>query len=414
MTSGWRIGSIFGIPLLLHPAWFYSLALFTFFFSADWQRQGWDAGWAWLAGLAMTLLLFSSVVLHELGHSLVARSQGIEVNAITLFLFGGIASIDQESKTPGQAFGVAIAGPSVSFALFVLLLLFSILLPAPQSIKVMLSHLAGVNLVLALFNMIPGLPLDGGQVVKAAIWRITGSRMQGVRWAALIGLALSWTAVGVGLIGFLSPLWNAILVGLTAFLSPLRFSFLWLVLLGSFGVRRSTAYLRLIRLQQAMLQLQATDAMTRSFQTVEIDLTLEQFAARCDARCDTAETYYAASNGQYQGRVAIEALATIDRSQWPQQTVADLVQPFAQLPTVTESMPVAEVIEQLEAQQLKQVAVLSTAEMITGVIDRASVVKTLADYLHLRVPESVLQQIQTSGQFPDNLQLQKIAKDALR
>lgn len=428
MTSGWRIGSIFGIPLLLNPTWFYSLALFAFFFSMDWQRAGWDLGWAWIGGLVMALLLFASVLLHELGHSLVAQSQGIPVNTITLFPLGGIASIAQESETPGQAFWVAIAGPAVSFALFVLLLLLSLALPEAVPLKLMFSRLAVINLVLALFNMMPGLPLDGGQVVKAAIWKITGSRIKGVRQAAQIGQLLSWAAILTGLIGFLMPLWTAFLIGITGFLSPPNFNFLWLVLLGWFGIRRANAYCRVIALQETMLQLRAADAMRQEFQTVEADLTLEQFATTYLITDPTAtlitdpaatadpvlEVYYAASHGQYLGLIGLEKLRAIERSQWGVETVRTLVNPLEQLPTVAESTCLAQVIEQLESHQIPQLPVVSAASIVTGVIDRADVVQALANKLHLLVPDAVIQQIRQTGQFPPNLQLQGIAKDALK
>src|SRR6478672_8497165 len=171
MQAGWRVGSLFKIPLYIDPSWLYILALFTFLNGIDLQR-GYPQESSiviWASGLLMTLLLFASVLLHELGHSLVARAQGIKVNSITLFLFGGVASIDSESKTPGQAFQVAIAGPLVSFALFLILGLGSQVLPPKSLLAIVTERVALINLVLGLFNLIPGLPLDGGQVLKAAI-----------------------------------------------------------------------------------------------------------------------------------------------------------------------------------------------------------------------------------------------------
>ncbi|MGF1538739.1 MAG: site-2 protease family protein, partial [Elainellaceae cyanobacterium] len=196
MRQGWRIGSMFGIPLFIDPSWFFILVLVTVSYSLNWQDQNWQ-GLEWIAGFVMALLLFSSVLLHELGHSLVARSQGIPVNSITLFLFGGVASIAEESKTPGQAFQVAIAGPSVSLGLFVALILAAQVVPIEPA-QIILDRLAKVNLVLALFNLLPGLPLDGGQVLKAAVWKFTGSRIQGVRWAARAGFLLGGTAIALG------------------------------------------------------------------------------------------------------------------------------------------------------------------------------------------------------------------------
>ena len=119
MQKNWRIGSLFGIPLFLDPLWFLILGLATLNFGVSYQELG--SIQAWSIGIIMALLLFGSVILHELGHSLVAQKQGIKVNSITLFLFGGIAAIEEESKTPGQAFQVAIAGPLVSIGLFIFL-----------------------------------------------------------------------------------------------------------------------------------------------------------------------------------------------------------------------------------------------------------------------------------------------------
>src|SRR5579883_2132726 len=192
MQSGLRVGSLFGIPFFIDPSWFGVLILVAITWGRPWQAEfpQWGAGMAYAAGMLMALLLFGSVLLHELGHSLVARSQGIKVNSITLFLFGGIAAIEEESKTPGKAFQVAIAGPAVSIALFVLLKLLSNTLPDASPARMMIGDLARINLILALFNLIPGLPLDGGQVLKAALWKTTGNRFQAVRLAAKVGQIL--------------------------------------------------------------------------------------------------------------------------------------------------------------------------------------------------------------------------------
>ncbi len=109
MRKGWRIGSLFGIPLFLDSSWFFILALVTYLHSQDYQDRGLVTSWG--TGLTIALLLFASVLLHELGHSLVAMSKGIKVNSITLFLFGGVAAIEKEPETPGHVFQVAIAGP---------------------------------------------------------------------------------------------------------------------------------------------------------------------------------------------------------------------------------------------------------------------------------------------------------------
>ena len=397
MRSGWRVGTVFGIPLLLDTSWFLILALVTFLYGSDWQQEGLGA-WAWIAGFLMAIALFSSVLLHELGHSLVARSQGIPVTSITLFLFGGIASIDQESKTPGQAFQVAIAGPAVSFSLFVLLSLIRYVLPLPEPAIAVLDNLAGLNLVLALFNMIPGLPLDGGQVLKAAIWRATGSRLKGVRWAARVGQILGWTAV---------------LLGTIAYIYQREFGLLWIALLGWFGVRNASAYLRVTELQQTLMQLKASDAMTREFRVIEADMRLRQFADEFLQDAAHSTIYYAASAGRYRGLVQAEALQAIAPDRWDGQTLMDIVQPLDEIPSVAESTSLKQVLVQLETESLRRITVLSPAGAVAGVIDRGDILRALGEKLNLPISADLIQRIKEEGVYPPGLQLEAIAKSAI-
>ncbi|MDY6902420.1 MAG: site-2 protease family protein, partial [Cyanobacteriota bacterium] len=254
-SSNWRIGSLFGIPLFLDPLWFLILGLATLNFGVSYQELG--SVQAWSIGVIMALLLFGSVILHELGHSLVAQKQGIKVNSITLFLFGGVAAIEEESKTPGQAFQVAIAGPLVSIGLFVLLRLASDAIPDSIALHMMLGDLARINLVLALFNLIPGLPLDGGQVLKSALWKVTGNRFQAVRMAARAGQILGYAAIALGFA--VDYITGELVTGL------------WIALLGWFGIRNATTYLRVSQLQETLLKMVASDAMTREFRVVDAD-----------------------------------------------------------------------------------------------------------------------------------------------
>lgn len=395
MRSGWQVGSIFGIPVRVDPSWLLILILFTLMYGSVWQDESWGSRWAWLAGFCMTLLLFASVLLHELGHSLVARLQGIHVTAITLFLFGGIASIDQESKTPGQAFQVAIAGPAVSFGLFIALFLISFL-PLPAPAVTVVNNLASINFVLALFNMLPGLPLDGGQVLKAAIWKVTGSRLQGVRWAARLGQTFGWLAI---------------VLGTTAVLATFRFSALWLVLLGWFGVRNADAYSRVTDLQEALLQLTAADAMTREFRVVDANLSLRQFADEYLLQDEQPKIYFAASGGRYSGLAAAEALREIERSRWEVETVQSLVQPLDAIASVAETTPLTQAIDRLEAEQLRRLVVLTPAGAVAGLLDRGDIVRALADKLNLALPEDILRQIKEEGVYPPELPLPAIVQN---
>jgi Zn-dependent protease/predicted transcriptional regulator len=404
--SGWQVGSIFDIPLIIDSSWLFIVGLVTIANGLAWQElysspaltSPWPIWQAWVAGFAMALLLFGSVLVHELGHSLVAKSQGTKVNSITLFLFGGIASIDEEARTPGKAFQVAIAGPMVSLTLFVLLAGLS-QLTAPQSVlQVIGSDLARMNLVLALFNLIPGLPLDGGQVLKAAIWKATGSRFKGVHWAARVGQALGWTAVGLGLL-------SAILGGAVGGF--------WIALLGWFGLRNASRYDRLTDLQEIMLALQAKDAMTRDFRVIDAEQSVRTFADSYVVDKSRLSPYFAASDGRYRGLVNIDDLNTLERSEWDVRRVKEIAHPLTEVASVREGTPLPEVIQRLEDEQLAFITVLSPADAVAGIVDRGDIVRVVGKKLNLQIPAEDIQRIKEEGAFPASFQLQAIAKAVL-
>jgi len=408
MQAGWRVGSLFKIPLYIDPSWLYILALFTYWNGLGLQQSYPQANSmiVWGSGLLITLLLFGSVLLHELGHSLVARSQGITVNSITLFLFGGVASIEQESKTPGQAFQVAVAGPAVSLVLFALFALLAQTLPASKMMQDLISDLAHINLVLALFNLIPGLPLDGGQILKSAVWKLTGNRFQGVRWAAKTGQVLGGVAIAFGftLVLFTHSWWNG----------------LWIAFIGSFVLRNASNYNRITNFQEALLQLVASHAMTREFRVVDADMTLRQFAddyILADTLTSEGKSqgypYYAASDGRYRGLVSVEDLHFIERSRWEIQQVHSIVRPLTEIITVQEKTPLVEVIQSLEDKQMKRLTVLSPAGTVSGVIDRGDIVRTVASKLNLAISEAEIKQVKTEGHYPAGLPLQAIAKSVI-
>ncbi|MCG6134050.1 MAG: site-2 protease family protein [Nostoc sp. LLA-1] len=394
MQTNWRIGSLFGIPLFLDPLWFVILGLATLNFGIAYQE--WGTAIAWSAGMVMALLLFASVLLHELGHSLAARSQGIKVNSITLFLFGGIAAIEEESKTPGKAFQVAIAGPLVSIGLFLLLSLANNITPDASPISEMVTDLARINLVVALFNLIPGLPLDGGQVLKAALWKITGDRFQAVHWAARAGQILGYSAIALGFaVDFFT---RELLTGL------------WIALIGWFAVRNANSYDRVTTLQETLLSLEASTAMTRDFRVVDADQSLRSFADSFLLDSNAPNIYFAASDGRYRGMVAIDDLRLVERSEWENRTLQSIVHPLTEIPSVTESSPLVEVINKLENEQLPRITVLSPAGAVAGVIDRGDIVRALAEKLNLRITDAEIQRIKEDGSYPPGLQLGVIAK----
>lgn len=402
MQSGWRIGTVFGIPLLIHPSWLAIVLLVTFANALDWglAYPQWSGGLTWVLGLVSALLLFTSVLLHELGHSLVARAQGIQVNSITLFLFGGIASIARDSKTPGQAFQVAIAGPLVSLGLFGLLTLGTQWSGIQSPLGVLTEDLAHINLIVALFNLIPGLPLDGGQVLRAAVWKLTGDRFRAVHWAARSGLILGSGAILAGLVlCFLLGDWSG----------------LWISLLGWFGVQNARQYNNLTTLQEALTQLTGAEAMTREFRVLEGSLSVRQFAEDYVLReiePDAAKpsVYFVASDGRYRGQITLTDLQRLERGTWESTSLEAIAHPLESIPHVKETTALITVINRLEQDSLDRITVLSPAGAVAGVIDRGDIVRAVAAKLNLKLDSAAIAQIKREGKYPLGLQLGAIAQ----
>ncbi len=397
MQTNWKIGSLFGIPLFLDPLWFVILGLATLNFGINYQELG--SMIAWGAGIVMALLLFGSVLLHELGHSLAAKSQGIKVNSITLFLFGGVAAIEEESKTPFKAFQVAIAGPLVSIALFFILSLSSQVFAETNILSVMLGDLGRINLVLALFNLIPGLPLDGGQVLKAALWKATGDRFQAVHLAAKTGQMLGYSAIAFGL--------------LVDYLTGELVTGLWIALLGWFCIRNATNYDRVSTLQETLLKITAGETMTRDFRVVDADRTIRSFADLYLLETNHSQFYFAESDGRYRGMVSVDDLRTIERSQWEIKTLNDIAHPLTEIPSVTESTIIANIINKLENENLSAIVVLSPAGAVAGIVDKGDIISILVQKLNLRMTPADIKKVKEEGKYPPGLNLGAIAKSAI-
>ncbi len=406
MDGKWQIGSLLGIPLYIDSSWFLILGLVTLVNSQEITQLNLvgNLWWlAWSAGLILALFLFISVLLHELGHSLVALAQGINVNSITLFLFGGVAAIEKESENPIGAFWVAIAGPLVSLGLSILLftLSYSLGYREPSDtmgrlILYMLEDTARINLVLGIFNLIPGLPLDGGQVLKAIVWKLKGDRFTGVRWAAASGQLIGWLGISFGLL----------IILLTGTLSGL-----WIVFIGWFVRRNAENYQHITQLQESLLTITALDVMGRGFRVVNAHLTLIQFAQDyLLSELHDHIIYFAASEGRYRGLIVIEDLQNIERSQWDTLTLWDIVHPLQTIPSVEEKTPIVTVIEKLEAIPERSITVLSPAGAVAGIIDRGDIVQAIATYHQLPIPDTEIKRIKDEDTYPTYLQLPAIAK----
>ena len=403
MQNGWRVGTLLGIPFFIHYSWFPIAAVITLSYSITFAEADPSLSpvYSILGGLLIALGLFSSVLAHELAHSLVALRQGIKVNSITLFVLGGMAAIDREAPSPRGAFWVAVAGPLLSLSLFLVLQTLSGWTTEEGAlIRLGLGTLASINLALGVFNLLPGLPLDGGQILKALVWGWTGDRNKGMLWAARSGQAL-----GIGMIAL--GVWT-FLVG--------SFAGLWFGLLGFFILNTARNYSQYSQLQQTLSTLVAREVMTRQFRVVDLELSLREFVDRyltdrllsgegspTGASPERPEIYFAESDGRYKGCVRPERLRTLERSQWETLDLAAILQPMDQLPALQEEAPVSEVIDLMQQQDLKQVVVFTATGAVAGVIDKGDIVAGLARKMGFVAPPELLQRIREQNELPAGL-----------
>ncbi|NJO39622.1 MAG: site-2 protease family protein [Cyanobacteria bacterium RU_5_0] len=365
MNGNLRVGSLFGIPFYVNVSWFVVLGLVTWDYG---QQLGFVfpqlGGVAWLFGLVAALMLFASVLAHELGHSFVALRQGIPVNSITLFLFGGLASLEEESKTPSEAFWVAIAGPLVSLFLFGAFTAIHIFAGLTGPIAAIVNLLAAINLALAAFNLLPGLPLDGGNVLKALVWKMTGKPYKGIAVASQVGQFLGWVGVGLGLLS---------VFGIS------HVGSVWTLLVGWFLLQNAGRYGQAAMVQEQLSGLKAADAVIPNSPIVPADISLREFANNYVIGNPANWRNYLVIDeaGQLIGEIATDAMKKVPTNDWWDIQVRELMQPATKLETVDSEKPLLEVVNLLEREQLPALVVLNDRKMILGLLEKTSIIQLL-------------------------------------
>lgn len=365
MNGNLRVGNLFGIPFYINVSWFLVLAIVTWEYGNElgfaFPQLG---GAAWVFGLVAALLLFASVLAHELGHSFVAIRQGIPVNSITLFLFGGLASLEEESKTPAEAFWVAIAGPLVSVILFGVFTAINMFTGISGPLAAIVSLLAYINLILAVFNLLPGLPLDGGNVLKAIVWKITGKPYSGIAFASRAGQALGWIGISLGALN---------LLGVS------NIGSIWTLFIGWFLLQNATRYAHAATVQKELSGLTAADAVNPDSPIVSADISLREFANNhvIGNAANWRKYLVVDAEGQLIGEIAVEAMKTIPTNDWWDIQVRELMQPIEQLETVASDEPLLDVVQLLERKQLPSLVVLRDSGALVGLLEKTAIIQLL-------------------------------------
>ncbi len=358
MNGTFRVGNLFGIPFFVNASWFLVLGLVT------WQYGGALAALfpalgpvaPWMLGLFAALLLFASVLAHELGHSWVAIKQGIGVKSISLFLFGGLANLERESKTPAEAFWVAIAGPLVSLFLSGLLTAIGIGAGLTGPAAAIVQLLASINLALALFNLIPGLPLDGGNILKAIVWKITGNPYKGVIFASRVGQIIGWIAIATGVFG---NIWNLVI--------------------GWFLLQNAGQSAQYATVQNQLAGLTVADALSAESPIVSQDLSLREFANNyVIGSTHTWRRFLVTDDaGQLVGAIDLDDLKTIPTGSWPTVLVKELLKPIEFSTTVKPELSLLEVVTLLETLKVQELPVIRENGVLVGLVEKAEIARLL-------------------------------------
>ena len=363
MEATFKLARIRGIDVGIHYSWFIVVVLFTVIFAESQYPEtypDWSEAEYWTVAVASVLLLFLSVLLHEFGHALVAQSRGVEVRSITLFIFGGVAGLARESDEAGDEFLIAIAGPVVSVLLAGLFgVLWLIFAGISEQAGALLGYLAFVNLLLVLFNMIPGFPLDGGRVLRAVLWRGTGDLRRATRIAS---------GVGVGIGTFF------VVGGLVLIVTGFLVNGIWAVVIGWFLQSAAQQGRSSVEQTYALRDILTSDLMNRDPVTItpEVDLEtmVEDFVLARNARGIPVVD----NGGRLVGIATVTDLRKIPRETWPQRTVGQVMTPAEQLKNLDPNVPVTEALMRMSDGDFHQMPVTEDGRLV-GLLTRFELIR---------------------------------------
>ena len=304
-----------GIPVRIHPSWLVIVGLITWSLSLGYFPQvlpGLPLATHWVQGFLAALLLFASVFLHELSHALTALHYGIAVSGITLHIFGGVSQLAREPQRPGEEFAIAAVGPVTSFAIAAALGLLKSFMSLPTAVAAVMNYLIAVNIVVGVFNLAPGFPLDGGRLLRAALWRVKGDLVWATRVASRAGGAFAMLLI---VIGALRALGGQFLGGL------------WLILIGLFLREGAEGTYQQVTLEGILAPIAVKDAMTSSVITIPPALSVakaidELFWAH------HVSSFPVLDGARLVGIITLDRLKQVPREQWLTTTVTDLMLPL--------------------------------------------------------------------------------------
>jgi len=364
MKGSLRIGRLFGISLQLHYSWFIIFALITYGLASSLYDE--DTG-LWVSvttGILTSILLFASVVAHELAHSLVAIKNGIPVKSITLFFLGGMAQITREAARPKTELLVALAGPACSLLLagifgLVWVLVWGNSYAGTTGLGYTVFWLAWINLLLALFNLIPGFPLDGGRVLRAVIWHRTGDYKRASRIASLVGRGVAYLLIAAGIIAVFSNVFGR-------GINPLNG--IWLAVIGLFLHQTATASYRQVELRESLRSLKARSVMVTDYLAVYPNLSLRAVVQGYVLPVG-GQLFVVAADRRLLGMVSPDGIRSVPQSLWDATPVSAVMVPASKLLVADPEDGALDILERMEESGVGEMPVVMGGVML-GIVVR--------------------------------------------
>lgn len=366
---GFTIARIFGIEIRLDASWIVIVTLVTVSLALNFGREhpGLGAGYHWLAAAFGSLAFFASLLLHELSHSLVARARGIQVEGITLFLFGGVSELKGEAARPRDEFVIAAVGPVTSAALGVLCAGLAAAVAAGTILQSVLRWLAFINVALAIFNLLPGFPLDGGRIFRAVAWGITRNLRRATRIAAKLGKAIAFLLIFSGIVLALGFGW--VLNGL------------WLAFIGWFLMTAAQSSVAQVEMRAMLERFTVRDAMRADCDTVDVRESVRDFVEhrvlRTGSRC-----FLVLDGAEFRGLVTLHEVKGIPRERWAETPVEQVMIPYYTARSISPSASLLEAIDAMDEHGFGQLPVTEEGRLL-GLVTREDALRLVALNLEL-------------------------------
>ena len=367
--NSFRLGRVFGIEIKIDYSWFIVFVLVTWSLASQFYPNalpGVSVGLQWLLGAITSVLFFASVVAHELSHSFVSQAHGVPVRDITLFIFGGAAQISEEPKKARDEFLMALAGPLSSFVIAAVFgIVWLVTRDGSPELNVLAGWLAGINVSLGVFNLIPGFPLDGGRVFRSIVWSITGNLKKATRIATGVGRVVAYGLIFLGV--------RQVFTGNIA-------NGLWIGFIGWFLDNAATASYRRVALQEMLAGHIVREVMRPDCTPVPgrltVDVMVDQVILPSGRRC-----FPVVDGEEVRGMITLHRIKGIARDQWPTTRVEDVMIPRDELKTVKPDDELSVVFERMASEDINQFPVMDDGHLL-GTIGRDNVlalIRTLSE-----------------------------------